>query len=87
MGLVDRVLPEHIQRAGALEKQLRDYMKNQKMLEQQSNRAMNNREVTTALELKELSNKRKEEAAAVEKELIELYRQKQKKDKYIRNEE
>ncbi|MDA1850275.1 hypothetical protein PDL09_24205 [Bacillus cereus] len=87
MGLADRVLPEHIQRAGALEQQLREYMKNQKMLEQQSNRAMNNREVTTALELKELCNKQKEEAAAVEKELIELYRQKQKKDKYIRNEE
>ncbi|MDF9503697.1 hypothetical protein P5808_26150 [Bacillus cereus] len=87
MGLADRVLPEHIQRAGALESQLREYMKNQKMLEQQSNRAMNNREVTTALELRELSNKQKEEVAAVEKELIELYRQKQKKDKYIRNEE
>ncbi|AGG04416.1 hypothetical protein H175_39p02 (plasmid) [Bacillus thuringiensis serovar thuringiensis str. IS5056] len=38
MGLADRVLPEHIQRAGALESQLREYMKNQKMLEQQSNR-------------------------------------------------
>lgn len=87
MGLADRVLPEHIQRVGALESQLREYMKNQKMLEQQSNRAMNNREVTTALELKELSNKQKEEATAVEKELIELYRQKQQKDKYIRNEE
>ncbi|MFQ6571481.1 hypothetical protein ACLOF6_27695 [Bacillus sp. AF53] len=87
MGLADRVLPEHIQRAGALESQLREYMKNQKMLEQQSNRAMNNREVTASLELMELSNKQKEEAAAVEKELIELYRQKQKKDKYIRNEE
>lgn len=87
MGLADRVLPEHIQRARALESQLREYMKNQKMLEQQSNRAMNNREVTASLELMELSNKQKEEAAAVEKELIELYRQKQKKDKYIRNEE
>lgn len=87
MGLADRVLPEHIQRARALEIQLREYMKNQKMLEQQSNRAMNNREVTASLELMELSNKQKEEAAAVEKELIELYRQKQKKDKYIRNEE
>ncbi|MDN4877244.1 hypothetical protein QYM23_31170 [Bacillus cereus] len=87
MGLADRVLPEHIQRAGALEKQLREYMKNQKMLEQQSNRAMNNREVTAALELKELSNKQKEEAVAVEKELIEMYMQKQKKDKYIRDEE
>lgn len=87
MGLADRVLLEHIQRARALESQLREYMKNQKMLEQQSNRAMNNREVTASLELMELSNKQKEEAAAVEKELIELYRQKQKKDKYIRNEE
>ena len=80
MGLADRVLPEHIQRAGALEKQLREYMKNQKMLEQQSNRAMNNREVTTALELQELSNKQKEEAAAAEKELIGLYKEKQKRD-------
>lgn len=80
MGLADRVLPEHIQRAGALEKKLREYMKNQKMLEQQSNRAMNNREVTTALELKELSNKQKEEAAAAEKELIGLYKAKQKRD-------
>ncbi|MBY7115169.1 hypothetical protein ILT06_30660 [Bacillus sp. 17RED48] len=80
MGLADRVLPEHIQRAGALEKQLREYMKNQKMLEQQSNRAMNNREVTTALELKELSNKQKEEATTAEKELIGLYKAKQKRD-------
>lgn len=87
MTLADRVLPEHIQRTGALESQLREYMKNQKMLEQQSNRAMNNREVTAALELKELSNKQKEEAVAVEKELIEMYMQKQKKDKYIRDEE
>ena len=54
MGLVDRVLPEHIQRAGALESQLREYMKNQKMLEQQSNRAMNNREVTTDEEQKKV---------------------------------
>ena len=80
MGLADRVLPEHIQRARALEKQLREYMQNQKMLEQQSNRAMNNREVTTALELKELSSKQKEEAAVAEKELIGLYKEKQKRD-------
>ncbi|MDA2124497.1 hypothetical protein PDM82_26725 [Bacillus cereus] len=80
MGLADRVLPEHIERAGTLEKQLREYMKNQKMLEQQSNRAMNNREVTTALELKELSNKQKEEATEAEKELIALYKAKQKRD-------
>ncbi|PGC12642.1 hypothetical protein COM08_27940 [Bacillus wiedmannii] len=80
MGLADRVLPEHIQRAGALEKQLREYMKNQKMLEQQSNRAMNNRELTTALELRELSNKQKEEATEAEKELIGLYKAKQKRD-------
>ncbi|TKI43447.1 hypothetical protein [Bacillus mycoides] len=85
MGLADRVLPEHIQRAGDLEKQLREYMQNQKMLEQQSNRAMNNREVTTALELKELSSKQKEEAAIAEKELIELYKERQKRDQERKN--
>ncbi|PFJ16521.1 hypothetical protein COI89_10955 [Bacillus cereus] len=80
MGLADRVLPEHIQRAGALERKLREYMQNQRMLERQSNRAMNNREVTTALELRELSSKQKEEAAQAEKELIGLYKKKQKRD-------
>ncbi|EJR24604.1 hypothetical protein [Bacillus cereus] len=80
MGLANRVLPEHVQRAGDLEKQLREYMQNQKMLEQQSNRAMSNREVTTALELKELSSKQKEEAAVAEKELIGLYKERQKRN-------
>ncbi|MGH1093266.1 hypothetical protein ACQVUB_27630 [Bacillus mycoides] len=87
MTLADKVLPEHVDRAGKLEKKLREYMQNQKMLEHQSNRAMNDREVTTALELKELSSKQKEEAAAVEKELIGLYKEKQKRDQEIRNEE
>ncbi|MDY8165799.1 hypothetical protein [Bacillus thuringiensis] len=87
MALADRVLPEHIQRAGALENKLREYMKNRKVLLRQCDRTMNDGEITTARELKEFCDKQTEEAAAVEKELVELYMQKQKRDQYLRSEE
>ncbi|EMA6344851.1 hypothetical protein ACRS52_06480 [Bacillus cytotoxicus] len=87
MGLADRVLPEHIQRAGKLENKLREYMKNRKILLRQCDRAMSDGEITAARELKALCNQQAEEAAAVEKELIELYMQKQKQDQYRRNKE
>ncbi|QWG81940.1 MULTISPECIES: hypothetical protein [Bacillus cereus group] len=87
MGLADRVLPEHIQRAWPLEKQLREYMQNRKILLRQCDRAMATGDITAARELKELSNKQLEESAAVEKELVDLYKQRQKRDQQLRNEE
>ncbi|WP_242145621.1 MULTISPECIES: hypothetical protein [unclassified Bacillus cereus group] len=87
MGLADRVLPEHIQRAEKLENKLREYMTNRKILLRQCDRAMNDGEITAARELKALCNQQAEEAAAVEKELIELYKQKQKQNQYRRNKE
>ncbi|MDR5046511.1 MULTISPECIES: hypothetical protein [Bacillus cereus group] len=87
MALADRVLPEHIQRAWPLEKQLREYMQNQKILLCQCDRAMATGDITAARELKKLSDKQLEESNAVEKELIELYKKKQKRDQEHRNEE
>ncbi|MCU5514392.1 hypothetical protein OCF62_07385 [Bacillus wiedmannii] len=87
MGIRDRVLPEHVQRAELLEGKLREYMMNRKLLLSQCERSMNSGEFTVAQELKRLSDKQCEEVHAVEEELMDLYMQKQKSDQSFKNKE
>lgn len=87
VGIRDRVLPEHVQRAELLEGKLREYMMNRKLLLSQCERAMNYGEFSVAQELKALSDKQSEEVHAVEAELMDLYMQKQKSDQSFRNKE
>lgn len=87
MGLRDRVLPEHVQRAELLEGKLREYMMNRKLLLSQCERAMNYGEFTAAQELKTLCDKQSSEAVTIESELMDLYMQKQKSDQQNKSKE
>lgn len=81
------MLPEHVQRAELLERKLREYMMNRKLLLSQCERAMNSSEFTAAQELKKLSDKQSEEVHAVELELMDLYMRKQKRDQHFKSKE
>ncbi|MEB4816554.1 hypothetical protein QAC07_11935 [Bacillus thuringiensis] len=87
MGIRDRVLPKHVQRAELLEGKLREYMMNRKLLLSQCERAMNSGEFTAAQELKTLCDKQSSEAVAIESELMDLYMQKQKSDQQNKSKE